>query len=514
MTPGLAVLLRALPVAALAMYPVLADVEALRRTLAVTVGVACLAAATAGILLNRPVRRGIWTALLAGVALLVGGDLLAALDAAVGGAAPTLSSADVPRLTAYPVLAVGLLWLAGRRQPDRDGGALLDAALVGCGAATVAGIFLVLPIAEDESMGLLARVVGIAYPVADVLVLTLLAKLVTTRGARTPAFYLLSASILATVLGNAGTSMLVRARPEGRSVLLEMLCLAGYVLFALAAVHPSMATLSTSTRDTRDRLTAARLGALGAAMAITPVTLLLQELDGGVRSVPLTAVGSLGVTVLVLLRIGGLLRQVENQSVQLAAIARSDALTGLPNRRSWDYELERASNGARERGELLVVALLDLDRFKAFNDTHGHQAGDELLRSAAAAWHDTLDGRGTLARYGGEEFALAVPVHGPRGGRRAARGAARGHSGWSDLLRRGRALGLPGGPRRGRRAGRRGALPGQGRRTGPHRAGVRRACTGPSARGQRPAEGGTGTLHRTVDARPPRGPKCAGCAGI
>lgn len=412
MTPGLAVLLRALPVAALGAYPLAADDDPLRRTLLITLAVACLAAATAGVLLYRPVRPGVWATLLTGVGLLVAGDLLAALDAALGGAASAPSFADVARLAAYPVLAAGLLRLAGRRHPDRERGALLDAALVGCGAATLAGIFLILPTAEDDALSALARTVGIAYPVADVLILTVLTRLVTTRGARTPAFYLLATSALAIVASNAGTALLARAHPGARSVLLDLLWQAGYVLFAFAALHPSMATLSGSTRDARDRLTAARLGALGAAMAITPATLTIQAATGGVRNVPLTVVGSIGVTVLVLLRILGLLRQVENQSVQLAAIARSDALTGLPNRRSWDYELDRACAAARDRGVRLVVGLLDLDHFKVYNDTHGHQAGDELLRSAAAAWHEALGSAGSLARYGGEEFAFALLVDG------------------------------------------------------------------------------------------------------
>ena len=57
----------------------------------------------------------------------------------------------------------------------------------------------------------------------------------------------------------------------------------------------------------------------------------------------------------------------------------------------------------------MTVAILDLDRFHEFNETHGHQAGDDALRDCAAAWRQTLP-RGTyLARYGGEEFAVLLP---------------------------------------------------------------------------------------------------------
>jgi diguanylate cyclase (GGDEF)-like protein len=55
------------------------------------------------------------------------------------------------------------------------------------------------------------------------------------------------------------------------------------------------------------------------------------------------------------------------------------------------------------------VALLDLDHFKAYNDRHGHQAGDRLLKAAAAAWQGKLRKTDLLARYGGEEFAVLLP---------------------------------------------------------------------------------------------------------
>jgi diguanylate cyclase (GGDEF)-like protein len=115
------------------------------------------------------------------------------------------------------------------------------------------------------------------------------------------------------------------------------------------------------------------------------------------------------IFVLVLMRVAGLLRKVQAQSLQLAAMARSDALTGLPNRGSWDHELDRMTEAAREHGHELTIALLDLDYFKRYNDTRGHLAGDRLLQELSSVWRACLSGRGVLARYGGEEFALAVP---------------------------------------------------------------------------------------------------------
>ncbi len=89
---------------------------------------------------------------------------------------------------------------------------------------------------------------------------------------------------------------------------------------------------------------------------------------------------------------------------QLTEFALTDELTGLPNRRAWD---ERIDQAVREPGSV-CVAILDLDHFKAYNDRHGHQAGDRFLKEAAAAWRRRLRPTDMLARYGGEEFVVLL----------------------------------------------------------------------------------------------------------
>jgi diguanylate cyclase (GGDEF)-like protein len=94
---------------------------------------------------------------------------------------------------------------------------------------------------------------------------------------------------------------------------------------------------------------------------------------------------------------------------RLEVAARTDDLTGLLNRRAWDEELGRELSRADRDGAPLCVAILDLDRFKVYNDTHGHQAGDRFLKQMAGAWSQTLRAGDIIARYGGEEFAVALP---------------------------------------------------------------------------------------------------------
>lgn len=116
---------------------------------------------------------------------------------------------------------------------------------------------------------------------------------------------------------------------------------------------------------------------------------------------------SLLVAAAVLIR--ALIVELNRKITLLAALARTDQLTTVANRRAWDEALEGALDTASRRGTELVVALLDLDRFKLYNDLRGHQEGDHFLHRTAHVWTQEVGDRGLLARFGGEEFAVLLP---------------------------------------------------------------------------------------------------------
>ena len=106
-------------------------------------------------------------------------------------------------------------------------------------------------------------------------------------------------------------------------------------------------------------------------------------------------------------------RLSERQAVEISrleGLARTNPLTGVPNRRVWEEELPRELDRARRMGTGLCLAMIDLDDFKSYNDRFGHQAGDQVLKEAAGAWRAEVRSTDLLARYGGEEFVLLVPA--------------------------------------------------------------------------------------------------------
>jgi diguanylate cyclase (GGDEF)-like protein len=115
------------------------------------------------------------------------------------------------------------------------------------------------------------------------------------------------------------------------------------------------------------------------------------------------AAGVLGIAV------NNFVARVREQRAELERLARTDPLTGCGNRRAWHEELDHHLALAGRLGHTLTVAMLDLDRFKQWNDEHGHQQGDVLLQELVAAWESLLREVDMLARLGGDEFAVLLP---------------------------------------------------------------------------------------------------------
>jgi diguanylate cyclase (GGDEF)-like protein/PAS domain S-box-containing protein len=150
---------------------------------------------------------------------------------------------------------------------------------------------------------------------------------------------------------------------------------------------------------------------------------LIQRLDGSTVSVtlvgaPIMTEGKIGGTVLVLHDMTRERQYIANLSWQ----ATHDALTGLANRREFEYRLEQALNDLARQSSRHSLMFLDLDQFKLVNDTSGHAAGDELLRHICALLQSGLREGDTLARLGGDEFGILLENCSPDAAEKIAEG--------------------------------------------------------------------------------------------
>ncbi|OQX17113.1 MAG: deoxyribodipyrimidine photolyase [Desulfobulbaceae bacterium A2] len=103
-------------------------------------------------------------------------------------------------------------------------------------------------------------------------------------------------------------------------------------------------------------------------------------------------------------------RALEEANIKLEKLSNTDGLTGIANRRSFDYILSQEWRRGERAGTPLALIMLDVDHFKRFNDRYGHLAGDGCLRALALALANTVRRAGDLvARYGGEEFVVLLP---------------------------------------------------------------------------------------------------------
>jgi diguanylate cyclase len=403
---GLRAALTALVVAAIAQIA-LPLAEEQRDWLYVVVAAMAVGVAFAGLRVNRPAKPLGWYLVVAGFAGWVLGEAMWTVEAYVTMPTQYPVWSDALYLPSYLVIVAGLLVMLWLHRGTDSRGSFLDGTIIATGSAVFVTSVLIVPLTKDDSYTRWGVAVSAAYPVGDVMLLVAAMLLWATPGIRSRSFVWLFASLLATFIPDLAWAAFDHDPPER---LANAIWLLVYVLLAFAAAEPSMRLLGKSTTSGYGTKTSRRRLALLAIGLIMPAcAMLTQDASNGL---PLVGAGTVLISLLILARMAGLLNVIQAQAVQLAALANRDALTGAPNRRTWDHELSAACRDSKENGAPLAIAMLDIDHFKRFNDRHGHQAGDLLLREAVAAWSEVLGDRGILARYGGEEFAVLLPQHG------------------------------------------------------------------------------------------------------
>lgn len=355
-----------------------------------------------------PGSKAVWIAFIASMALTLVGDALYNTQTYYSGTEPEGLWSDALYLGALVAAFVGLVIQVRRVHPGHDDEAWTDTAIL-----TLAGLAFVatFAVAEDvtaESLFSQDSLIALLYPVFDIVLLSALVRLALTGARRNLSVILITASYgLYAVADIIYNTVVVHVTVHVPLDFMESLYVFAAVLMAAAAVAPDAyriaapAPLSTYRAGSR-RIVWLSLG------AITVPIFLIYAVWSEHADIVVKILASLAFLVvgLVLFRVRVLLRRVEEQSDMLREQARTDALTNLPNRRTLDFHLART---AREPHERLTVAMFDIDFFKAYNDSRGHQAADALLAQVAGDWGKIISPPLFLARYGGEEFTAVLP---------------------------------------------------------------------------------------------------------
>ncbi len=357
-----------------------------------------------------------WLWIAAGIALNASGGISESISVQVLNSDAYPTPADAFYLAIYPCVSIGLLMIVRHRYPDIGPMKVIDASTLTVGMGLLCWVYLIEPNAGVTD-SLLARIVNISYPVGDLMLLAILARVLTAGGWRTPTVRIILAMLVAFLIGDITWSAINQlgwsVNNLGEATINDVF-VAGYALLGAAALHPSARELGSSARSGGERMSRPLFAMLTLASLVAPGVLAAEAVNGQVKDGVVIAVCSAELTGLVIARMGFLLRQLQRQSAKLHDLALEDPLTGLPNRRALQTHLANCLELARRHSQPLSLVMLDLDHFKRFNDEFGHIAGDHLLKSASAAWSGQLRAIDMLARVGGEEFVLVLPNTGVR----------------------------------------------------------------------------------------------------
>ena len=269
------------------------------------IGLSAAAAIVVGALRNRPRQLLPWLLFAAAQVSFVAGDLL---YYAFHYDFPSLG--DVFYLAVYPLLVAGLLILIRARSAGRDRGSLLDASVITVGLGLLAWVFLIEPYTELEGLSSLQRLMSIAYPLMDVLLLAVTARLAMGSGSRSPSFYLIGLGILSLLATDSVYGYIELHSGYGQGGLLDAGWLAYYLLWGTAALLPGMRNLDERSPEVRPTLTGRRLVPLAGATLIAPAVAIIQSMKDADSAFSVSSVASAVLFLLVLARMTGLVKSL------------------------------------------------------------------------------------------------------------------------------------------------------------------------------------------------------------
>jgi diguanylate cyclase (GGDEF)-like protein/PAS domain S-box-containing protein len=268
------------------------------------IGLSGVLAIVAGVVVNRPAGKTPWLLLgAANLTFAVGQVSFLVLTEIMKAKVPFPSFADGFYLATYPLYAAGMLIFIWSRTPDRDRRSLIDALTLTVGLALLSWIYLILPYVHHPGLSWLQKSVAIAYPLGDVLVLAMIARLILPGTARTRAVQLLTLGTVGLLASDVSFGLEQLHGSFRSGTVLDLGWAVFYGAWGAAALHPSMTELTQPVRRRPAVTSPVRLTVLMLASFVAPVVLFIQSVPGRNHDDGVIAVFSALLYLLVLSRL-------------------------------------------------------------------------------------------------------------------------------------------------------------------------------------------------------------------